>query len=86
MTQNFTKRDIAWIKPVQLKKPTREMSDQELLDSLKHWEIEERIAHKKFENNQGSGSYVAFKGCWTKCQRLVHELKEELQRRNIGTC
>lgn len=81
MMQDSVKRDIVWIKPVQLKKPAREMSDEELVDALNRWENEERIAHARFDNNKGSSCYIYFLGCWRKCQRLVKELEDEMDRR-----
>lgn len=84
MAQNFTKRDIAWIKPVQHKIPVSEMSEIDLRAELSRWKVNERIAHTKFENNLDSGCYIAFQGCWTKCKRLIKEIEDEMKRRGLN--
>ena len=84
MTQNFTKRDIAWIKPVQHKIPVSEMSEIDLRSELSRWKVNERIAHSAVDNNKGSGLLIAFEGNWTKCKRLIKEIEDEMKRRGLN--
>lgn len=72
------------IKPVELEKPANEMSAYELKQALDKWETYEWLAHVTVENNKGSGCLTAMNGRWLDCQRLVKEVKNEMERRGMN--
>ena len=72
------------IKPVELERPANEMSVCELKQALNKWETCEWLAHVTVENNKGSGCLTAMNSRWLECQRLVKEVKSEMERRGIN--